>query len=90
MSKRPNAEIFQSQNRLREDLAIQEKLDNWVEQNPLQHFIPTGKQCEAIAQIAGDSFITIFSAANGTGKTTLLASVLGSVIFGSSRFLFCL
>ncbi len=75
----------EEQNQLREDLAIHEKLNKWVEQNPLYFFQPTGKQQECIDEIAlGNNFITIFSAGNGTGKTTLLVNILGACIFGSS------
>lgn len=54
------------------------------EDNLIKHFEPTGKQEECINRISSDDFITIFSAANGTGKTTLLVNILGAVIFGSS------
>jgi phage terminase large subunit-like protein len=70
---------------LQGDLEIHEKLNKWFEENPLYFFTPTGSQDDCIKEIAlGNNFITIFSAANGTGKTTLLANVLGACIFGCS------
>jgi SAM-dependent methyltransferase len=50
----------------------------------LSLFTPTGKQEEIIYKIACDNeFITIISFANGTGKTTALINILGSVIFSN-------
>ena len=66
-------------------MAIHENLNRWVEQNPSYFFVPTGQQEACVKEIAlGDNFITIFSAANGTGKTTLLVNVLSACIFGSA------
>ena len=67
-------------------MLLQEQLNKWFEQSPLDFFVPTGKQQECIKEIAlGNNFITILSAANGIGKTTLLANILGNCIFPSDN-----
>lgn len=49
----------------------------------MKYFNPNGKQEEFINEIASDQvFVGVFSAANGVGKTALMANILGHMVFG--------
>lgn len=67
---------------LHHNIKISFDLEQEVSCNRLKWFTPTGAQEQAISEIAKDNFITIFSAANGTGKTTLMVNILGACVFG--------
>lgn len=65
-------------------IRLQNELEHRVQTNGLKWFTPNGRQEECIQAVgSGDYFIIIFSAANGVGKTALMANILGSVIFGN-------
>lgn len=66
-------------------LQLKADLDQTLKDNGLKYFTPNGAQEDFTSNIGkGDFFIGIFSAANGVGKTALLASMLGACIFGPS------
>ena len=57
-----------------------------VRENGIKYFNPNGPQEKFVNAIGqGDIFIGIFSAANGVGKTALMANILGSFIFDNSE-----
>jgi phage terminase large subunit-like protein len=57
-----------------------------VQNNGLKWFNPNGAQEEFINAVGqGDVFIGIFSAANGVGKTALLANLLGACVFDTDN-----
>ena len=67
-------------------MKLQDELERRVQQNRLKWFTPTGSQDELIKVIgSGEYFVIVFSAANATGKTALMTSILGGFIFGSSE-----
>lgn len=54
------------------------------ERNPLQFLIPNGKQAEAIREVGNlENFIILMAFANGVGKTSILAAILGAVMWGA-------
>ena len=62
---------------------MNEDLEKLVNQNRIFWFTPTGKQDEFIQAVgSGENFVCILSAANAVGKTTLMANILGGLIFG--------
>lgn len=61
-------------------------MEKRVSQNRLKWFEPNGAQERFINLIGtGDIFVGIFSAANGVGKTSLMANILGSLVFDNSE-----
>ncbi len=54
-------------------------------QNPHKYYVPNGK-CEAFIKMIGsnETFVCLFSAANGVGKTCLGVNILAHILFGSS------
>ena len=67
-------------------LELKADLDNRIAENGMRWFIPNGGQQDFINAIgAGDVFIGIFSAANGVGKTALMANILAGCVFGKNE-----
>ena len=63
--------------RLEDELVIRKETDK------ISFFTPNGPQKQFIDIIgSGNSFISIFSAGNGTGKTTLATTILGNAMWG--------
>lgn len=62
----------------------------WRQKNQrIQFFEPNGKQEEFVKVFSQpDSSISVFSAANGLGKTTLVVNLLGNLIFGPQNKFF--
>lgn len=70
-------------------MVIQQEME-WLKQNErIQFFEPNGAQ-EKFISLVGDQndMVGIFSAANGTGKTSLAVNLLGNLIFGSQNSFF--
>jgi len=58
-------------------------LERLAEDNKFRFFVPNGKQEDFINNVgSGDVFIGIFSAANGVGKTALMANIAANFIWG--------
>jgi len=54
-------------------------------QNPHKYFIPNGKVEEFIKMVGSDKvFVSLFSAANGAGKTAAGCNILAHILFGQS------
>lgn len=67
-------------------LQLKEELDRRIKINGIKWFTPTGKQEEFTKLTgSGECFVCIFSAANASGKTALMANILGGFIFGPSE-----
>jgi len=65
---------------------LHEEAEHRVQQNGLKYYTPNGKCEEFIRSVSsGQVFIGIFSAANGTGKTALMANILGNLIFDTTN-----
>ncbi len=63
-------------------LQLKDELERRITENGLKWFTPNGAQEKFINKIGeGETFIGIFSAANGVGKTALLANILGNCIY---------
>lgn len=75
---------------LEESLQILESEINWRQQNEkISFFVPNGKQEEFINKFAeSNSQLTVLSASNALGKTTLLVNLLGNIVFGSQNKFF--
>lgn len=74
---------------LEQSLTVLERELEWRKANErLQFFEPNGKQEEFINLVgSSDSLVSVFSASNSLGKTTLLVNVLGNLVFGpQNRF----
>ena len=55
-------------------------------QNPYQYFIPNGKSEEFIRMVGeGKTFVSLFSAANGVGKTATGANILAHILWESNN-----
>ncbi len=68
------------------DLELKNELDTRVKNNMLKWFTPNGAQEKFVQGVgSGEVFISIFSAANGEGKTALMAMILGSMMFDNSE-----
>ena len=64
---------------LERSLAVRRKL------NPHKYFVPNGKVEEFIQMVGGNEvFISLFSAANGVGKTAAGSNILAHMIYGPS------
>lgn len=62
---------------------LKNELEKRKESDRISFFEPNGKQEEFVRLIgSGESFISIFSAANGVGKTSLVANILGNAMWG--------
>ena len=54
-------------------------------QNPHKYYIPNGKVEEFIKMVGSDKvFVSLFSAANGVGKTAAGCNILAHILFGQS------
>ncbi len=69
-----------------EKIQIGDEMERRINTQRIKYFIPTGKQEEVIREMGSNKhFIVIFSAANGPGKTCLLANILGNLIWGKQN-----
>lgn len=63
---------------------LQAELERRKENERISFFEPNGAQDSFIKLVGSeDTFICIFSAANGVGKTSLVANLLGNLFYGS-------
>ncbi len=64
-------------------MAIQMEMERRRDECRCRYFEPNGAQERAVKLLGEpDPFVNIFSAANGIGKTTLIANVLANIFFG--------
>ena len=65
---------------------LESELEIRKENDRLPFFTPTGAQKKFIDLVGlPNSMVSIFSAANASGKTALIANLLGNIIFGSQN-----
>jgi hypothetical protein len=81
-TSQPSSLKLNSQNLTPAEMEIIRELEIRRDENRCKYFEPNGAQTRFIQLFASNPNVAIFSAANGIGKTTLIANVMANIIWG--------